>query len=468
MKAKKFITTLMAGVLTLGLVGCSSTGENKEATSDGDPVKLTFGIWDAIQEPGMKALADKFTEKHPNIDVEVQVTPWEEYWTKMEAAATGGELPDVFWMHTNEFLKYASNDMLMDVTDLEGTDGYKDYPESLVQLATYKDKVYGVPKDFDTVALVYNKELFDQAGIAYPDETWDWDKLVEVSKTYKDKVYGVPKDFDTVALVYNKELFDQAGIAYPDETWDWDKLVEVSKQLTDKEKGIYGFSAALEDQQGYLPPIAQAGGYVLKDGKSGYTDTNTIKGLQFYVDLANKHGVSPTLAQLADTHTDSLFQSGKVAMSFLGSWRMSSYASNEDIKDKFDVAVLPKGDKQASVINGLSFAGNANSKHPEETKLFLEFLASQEAQDLQAELGAAISARNGSAEKWVKTYQNHNVQVFLDMKEYSVPVSTSLTKAKWGITEKDMIKKMMTGEISVEEGAKVIADEMDKLLATEK
>lgn len=421
MKAKKFITTLMAGVLTLGLVGCSSTGENKEATSDGDPVKLTFGIWDAIQEPGMKALADKFTEKHPNIDVEVQVTPWEEYWTKMEAAATGGELPDVFWMHTNEFLKYASNDMLMDVTNLEGTDGYKDYPESLVQLATYKDKVYGVPKDFDTVALVYNKELFDQAGIAYPDETWDWDKLVEVSK-----------------------------------------------QLTDKEKGIYGFSAALEDQQGYLPPIAQAGGYVLKDGKSGYTDTNTIKGLQFYVDLANKHGVSPTLAQLADTHTDSLFQSGKVAMSFLGSWRMSSYASNEDIKDKFDVAVLPKGDKQASVINGLSFAGNANSKHPEETKLFLEFLASQEAQDLQAELGAAISARNGSAEKWVKTYQNHNVQVFLDMKEYSVPVSTSLTKAKWGITEKDMIKKMMTGEISVEEGAKVIADEMDKLLATEK
>lgn len=421
MKAKKFITTLMAGVLTLGLVGCSSTGENKEATSDGDPVKLTFGIWDAIQEPGMKALADKFTEKHPNIDVEVQVTPWEEYWTKMEAAATGGELPDVFWMHTNEFLKYASNDMLMDVTNLEGTDGYKDYPESLVQLATYKDKVYGVPKDFDTVALVYNKELFDQAGIAYPDETWDWDKLVEVSK-----------------------------------------------QLTDKEKGIYGFSAALEDQQGYLPPIAQAGGYVLKDGKSGYTDTNTIKGLQFYVDLANKHGVSPTLAQLADTHTDSLFQSGKVAMSFLGSWRMSSYASNEDIKDKFDVAVLSKGDKQASVINGLSFAGNANSKHPEETKLFLEFLASQEAQDLQAELGAAISARNGSAEKWVKTYQNHNVQVFLDMKEYSVPVSTSLTKAKWGITEKDMIKKMMTGEISVEEGAKVIADEMDKLLATEK
>lgn len=421
MKAKKFITTLMAGVLTLGLVGCSSTGENKEAASDGEPVKLTFGIWDAIQEPGMKALADKFTEKHPNIDVEVQVTPWEEYWTKMEAAATGGELPDVFWMHTNEFLKYASNDMLMDVTDLEGTDGYKDYPESLVQLATYKDKVYGVPKDFDTVALVYNKELFDQAGIAYPDETWDWDKLVEVSK-----------------------------------------------QLTDKEKGIYGFSAALEDQQGYLPPIAQAGGYVLKDGKSGYTDTNTIKGLQFYVDLANKHGVSPTLAQLADTHTDSLFQSGKVAMSFLGSWRMSSYASNEDIKDKFDVSVLPKGDKQASVINGLSFAGNANSKHPEETKLFLEFLASQEAQDLQAELGAAISARNGSAEKWVKTYQNHNVQVFLDMKEYSVPVSTSLTKAKWGITEKDMIKKMMTGEISVEEGAKVIADEMDKLLATEK
>lgn len=53
------------------------------------------------------------------------------------------------------------------------------------------------------------------------------------------------------------------------------------------------------------------------------------------------------------------------------------------------------------------------------------------------------------------------------MKEYSVPVATSLTKAKWGKTEREMIKKMMMGEITVQEGSKVIYDEMTKDLATE-
>lgn len=421
MLKKRLGCLLVTGVLSLGLIGCSGTKTTgKDVTnkvSSSEKAKITFGIWDVAQEKGMKSLVEKFNETNPNIQVEVQVTPWEEYWTKLEAAATGGEMPDVFWMHTNEFSKYASNEMLLDLTDLEGTNGYKDYPENLVELASYEGKIYGVPKDFDTISLLYNKEIFDNAGVAYPDESWDWNKLVEVAK-----------------------------------------------QLTDKDKGIYGFAAGLEDQEGYLPPISQAGGYVLKDGKSGYEDPNTIKGLQFYVDLSNKYEISPTLAQIADTNVHTLFQSGKVAMTFFGSWRMSTYASNDDIKDKFDVAVLPKGDERASIINGLSFAGSAKTKYPEQVKKFLSFLASEEAQNLQAENGTAISARNGASEKWINTYPNYNAKVFLDMKEYSVPVSTSLTKAKWGNTEREMVKKMMMGEVSVEEGAKVIADEMNKLL----
>lgn len=424
MLRKRVGCLLMAGLLSLGLIGCGGAGSSKETsgsnTSVEEKVKLTFGIWDVTQEKGMNALVDKFNETNPNISVEVQVTPWDEYWTKLEAAATGGELPDVFWMHTNEFSKYASNEMLIDLTDLEGTNEYKDFSKSLIELASYDNKVYGVPKDFDTIALAYNKEIFDAAGAAYPDESWDWEKLVEVSK-----------------------------------------------QLTNKESGVYGFGAGLEDQMGYLPPIAQAGGYVLKDGKSGYEDQNTIEGLQFYTDLSNKYGVSPSLAQLADTNVDTLFQSGKLAMTFFGSWKVGSYMANEDIKDKFNVAVLPKGKEQASIINGLSFAGSVKTKHPEQVKTFLSFLASEEAQNLQAENGTAVSARDGAAEKWISTYPNHNVKVFLDMKDYSVPVSTSLTKAKWGNTEREMVKKMMMGEISVKEGAKVIADEMNKLLETE-
>lgn len=400
------------------LVGC---GKNQEtAKTKEEPVKINFGIWDVEQEKGMNELAEGYMSTHKNVEINVQVTPWDEYWTKMEAAATGGELPDVFWMHTNEFLKYASNDMLMDLTDLSGTNNYEAYSDKLMSLVTFKENVYGVPKDYDTIALAYNKEIFDAAGVAYPDGTWTW------------------------------ETFRENAI-----------------KLTDTEKGIYGFSVTVEDQEGYLPPIAQADGYVLKDGKSGYTDSKTRDGVQFFADLTLKDNVSPSLAQLADTNQEALFQSGKLAMAYMGSWRVATTVKNEDIKDKFDVSVLPKGVKEASIINGLSFAANNRTKHPEEVKDFLAYLASEEAQDKQAELGTAISARGNSAEKWVATYPDYNVQAYLDMEPTAVPVSTSLTKAQWHITEKEMMKKMLSGEISVEEGTETIAKEMDKLLKTE-
>ncbi len=421
MNLKKIISAGIAAATLLSLAACGSGGDASAKKDDGGSTTIKFGIWDAMQKPGMQKLADQFEKENPDIKVDIQVTPWDEYWTKMEAAATGGELPDVFWMHTNEFLKYASNDVLMDLSDLKGTNSYKDYPESLVSLATYKDKIYGVPKDFDTIALAYNKEIFDNANIAYPDETWDWNKLLEVAK-----------------------------------------------ELTDKEKGIFGFSAGLEDQEGYLPPIAQAGGYVMKDGKAGYTNADTRKGVQFYVDLNSKEGVAPTLSQIADNNTVSLFQSGKVAMCYMGSWRMATADENKDITGKFDVAKLPKGENDSSIINGLSYVASNKTKHPKETKLFLSYLASKKAQDLQAETGTAISARNGSADKWLASYPDYNAKVYLEMKENAVPVSTSLTKAKWVVTEKEMMKRMLEGDVSVDEGTQAIQDEMEKLLKTEK
>lgn len=438
---KKMLSAILVGMLTIiSLVACGkqpaaapateqaateqAAATEKEttataATDSGKQVTLTMGIWDVNQEPGMKAMTEKFMEENPNIKVEVQVTPWDEYWTKMEAAATGGAMPDVFWMHTNEFIKYASNDMLMPLDEVIG-DGFQNFPEGLTSLSMY-------------------------GGVHY----------------------GVPKDFDTIALLYNKELFDKAGIAYPDDTWTWDTMLEAAKKITDQSNGIYGFLAPLEDQVGYLPWIYQAGGTVIDGKKSGINSAEAIRGLQFYTDLILKEKVSPTLAQMTDTHYVSIFQSGKAGMCLVGSWQLGAYAANEDIKDKFDMAVLPQDKQRATMINGLSFAGSTKTEHPEEVKLLLKYLASEPAQTLQAELGTAISAYNGTGEKWIQTYPQYNSKIFLDMKEYAYPVPTSNTKSKWGEVVTEMVKKMLMGEIDVKGGTLVIAEEMDKLLATE-
>ena len=95
----------------------------------------------------------------------------------LEAGAQGGSLPDVFWMHSNESQRYMSNDMLLDLTDkIKDSDliDPENYPEDIWGLYTYDDKYYAVPKDIDTIALWYNKTLFDEAGLDYPTADWTW------------------------------------------------------------------------------------------------------------------------------------------------------------------------------------------------------------------------------------------------------------------------------------------------------
>ena len=188
---RKFLAALLTLCLALTLAAPIAMAEEK--------VTITFAFWDTNQEPGMKAIAEAYMAEHPNVTVETQVTPWSEYWTKLEAAAQGGALPDVFWMHSNQFFKYADAGIMLDLSDLDID--YSVYPEGITAL--------------------YN---FDGTQLA------------------------VPKDYDTIALVYNKEIFDAAGEPYPDDTWTWDTLREVAKRLTDTEKGIYGFGAPNDTQ----------------------------------------------------------------------------------------------------------------------------------------------------------------------------------------------------------------------------
>src|SRR5665647_2790187 len=96
------------------------------------------------------------------------------------------------------------------------------------------------------------------------------------------KIFGMPKDVDAVGLWYNKKLFTDAGVKFPDASWTWDDLTAAAQKLTEPAKGIYGIAANAADQQNYYNTILQAGGYIISpDGKSsGYGSQAAIKGLQ--------------------------------------------------------------------------------------------------------------------------------------------------------------------------------------------
>lgn len=234
----------------------------------------------------------------------------------MLGAAAEGGMPDVFWMHSNNFVDFAKKGLLMDCTSLYDK---ANFPEGLSQV-------------------------------------FQWD----------GKQLGVPKDFDTIVLVYNKDLFDKAGVKYPDDTWNWDTLVDAATKLTQGD--VYGFAASAgEDQSGYLNIIYQAGGYTVRFGekKSGYTDPKTIQGVQFWLDLQKKYKVSPTQEQLTEMSHHDYFKTCKAAMVFLGSWEIKGYiAAMEELGQKFDIAVMPVGPTgtRATIYNGLTYAGYEGTK----------------------------------------------------------------------------------------------------------
>lgn len=386
-----------------------------------DTVELTYTIWDSRQEPGLRAIADDFEVENPNISIQIQVVGWDEYWTMLEAGATGGSLPDVFWMHANEIYKYGANDMLLNLDDYIEADGVdmSKHPEELVEL--------------------YNIEGHQ---------------------------YAMPKDQDTVGLWYNKALFDEAGIDYPDETWTWDDLLEAGRALTNEEEGQYGLAMKLSNQEGFYNFIYQNGGTVLnEDGTSGIASPESIEALDFYFNFV-REGLSPTL--YSDDEVIQLLQSGKGAMGYFGSWLVGLFQDNEYLKENFAVAVLPSKDgNRTGVFNGLGNAIGSNTEHPEEAWKFVNYLSSEEAQRKQSELGVAISTYEGSEEVWVESDDQFDLQPYIDMLEQRVIRPHTNATAVWEAKAFEILRAGYTGDKETADVAQETAEMMNQFISQE-
>ena len=325
MKFKRLLSALLVSVMVLSLAACGGGSSSEEEAPAEESGVLQVGIWDSNQEPGIKEILADFTAA-TGIETEVTVTTWGDYWTMLSAAAQGGELPDVFWMHANEAERYMSNDMLLDLTDKIAASEvvkYENYLEDLWGIYTYEDKLYAVPKDVDTIALWYNKEIFDQAGVAYPDDTWTWETFVDAAKTIHEKT------------------------------------------------GIYGYCLSSDDyQEGYASWIYSYGGSMLDYDplKSGFDKPETIEAMNL-LDSLLKSGAMPSQEEISENSKDVLFNSGKVAMTTLGSWMLAGEkAMDEEFQAKIDVAVLPKASttgERHCIYNGLGWAAAANTDMPE-------------------------------------------------------------------------------------------------------
>lgn len=433
MKFKKLTALCLAGAMVLSTVACGGGGSDSGSSEGGDGDsgsseggELSISIWDTNQEPGINEILADFTEE-TGIKTKLTVVKWDEYWTMLEAGAQGGSLPDVFWMHSNESERYMSNDMLLDLTDK-----------------------------------IADSDLIDPAN--YPEDIWGL-------YTHEDKYYAVPKDVDTIALWYNKTMFDEAKLDYPTADWTWDDMFEAAKKLTKEDGSQYGLALRNDNNQaGYYNMIYDNGGFVIDDDKtkSGWDDPKTIEAME-QVEEFIKAGVMPSMETMSENGEDVLFQSGKVAMVLQGSWMLAAYRDNEYTAENCDCVELPKSattDRRVSIYNGLGWAASANGSNTENAWKLIEYLGSEEAQKKQAELGVTMSAYTGTSDAWADS-ADFNLEAYLNMMDDMVIRPYSKSTVTWENEDNEILKDVYTGDKSMKDACKEMADQMNEKLAEE-
>ncbi len=319
-------------------------------TYTGPPATITYAMWgDTTELANQQKIVDAFKVLNPNITVKVSVSDWDSYWPKLQTDLAGGNAPDVFLMDGPLYPDYQTRDQLLDLSPLIARDG------------------------FDTGQLV--------------------DLAVQDFTAPDGHLYGLPRDLNTIALFYNKKMFDAAGIPYPDGTWDWAKLADVAKLLTKTTGGTtsqWGFYTETSDMENLWSSLVwQAGGDILSpDKKTVVIDTDqAAQGIQYLQDLIYKDKV---MAQPVAGGTGDMFENGQAAMEANGSWLVPTHqAAGID----FGVAPLPKGPAgQATSVNPSGVVVYKGSKSADAAWEFVKCYTGPQLQAMIASLKASMPA----------------------------------------------------------------------------
>jgi multiple sugar transport system substrate-binding protein len=169
MKRKLFVLGMVL-VLLIGLLPMAAFAQDVETIR-----YFTFSAApDHLEE--LDAIIDAFQAENPGIEIEVTTAAYDDYFTLLEADFVGGDPPDVFELNYENFVSYAVNDVMLDLSEYLDADAPY-YPRAL-EAFQYDGMQMALPETFSTVLLFYNADLFDEAGLDYPTTDWTWDDAI--------------------------------------------------------------------------------------------------------------------------------------------------------------------------------------------------------------------------------------------------------------------------------------------------
>lgn len=366
--------------------GDSTTSGGGDSSSDGgssEQTTVTFRLWDEAAAKAYETSFAEFEKEHADINVEIEVVPWANYWEQLPLDISSGEMADIFWTNTSNFGRYADNGDLLDITATLGDD-HDEWSQAVVDLYTRDGKLWGVPQLQDGIALFYNKTIVDAAGIDPTTLKWD---PTGASDTLLPALQAVTKDAN--------------GNAPTDAAFDINNVA------------VWGLNAQA-DLQAIWGPFVGSNGGVYQDGDELALDSpENVETFTYLVDLINTHKVAPPAADTAANGDLSreYFVQGKLAFFQSGQYSLPATA---DIGDTFEWGIVPALEGPAgrvTLVNGIVAAGNAKTENLEATTTVLQWLGSDAGQVALAESGAAFPAAVGAQQSYVDFWTEQGVDV---------------------------------------------------------
>jgi multiple sugar transport system substrate-binding protein len=374
-----------------------------------EQVTLKYSLWAANQQPAYQKCADDFTAKNPNIKIEISQLNWPDYWANLQTGFTAGTAPDVFTDHLAYYPTFMSKGQLVDIQPLVDRDkvDLSIYLPGLADLWVRDGKRYGLPKDWDTIAITYNKDMLDKAGVTVDEVnnmTWN------------------PTDGGTFQQIIAKLTLDKNGKNALDPAFDKNNIVQYGFTFfSDTGNGTaYG-----QQQWSYLV-VGNGAKYVDKvfGTKYYYDDPKFAQAIDWVARMMNVTHYAVPYTDIKSLGGSSLFQAGKVAMISDGSWMISFYK-----EDTFPTgfALLPTGPAgRKSMFNGLTDGIWSGTKHQEEAWQWVKYLASPECANTFGEFGVAFPAQSAAVDKALAAMQSTGLDVSAFTKEAKDPNGTFL------------------------------------------
>lgn len=358
------------------------------------PVTLRYALWDPLQLPAYQACADQFMAEHPRITIEIEQTESQDYWDKLAAEMAADAAPDVFVNHLTRLPDFIAGGQVLDLEPYVLREGLDDsvYIGRLPRMWILAGERYGLPKDWDTIALVYNRELIAASG---------------VTRGELNRLTWNPQDGGSFEAVLARLTADADGNNALNTDFDPERVAYHGLTMA----GTDGGGAFGQEQ---WSSFAASNGFTFTDylfaEQYHYDDPALIETFEWYQRLINEAGYHTPFEQIAENDGRQLFLDGKAAIIADGSWMISTYINDAP----FDVgfARLPEGPQgRKSMLNSLADSIWSGTAHPEEAWQWVRYLGSVECQLRVGEEGVVFPAIQSGVERMLAHYDEMGVDI---------------------------------------------------------